>query len=163
MLGSKTRGGGQEESCHLKIPKRDQFRENITSFPRRTFSPFLPFFSSRKFAKKVGSSGPFFGFSKLIFFFLKDGSKSCLNLFSFRIRNGYHWPRYRASLLAQMVKNMLQCGRPRLDPWVGKIPWRREWQDTGWANIKHKISLIMLTTKQSCTRKVSANELGADS
>ena len=22
----------------------------------------------------------------------------------------------------------LQCGRPRLDPWVGKIPWRRVWQ-----------------------------------
>jgi len=20
----------------------------------------------------------------------------------------------------------LQCGRPRFDPWVGKIPWRRE-------------------------------------
>ena len=24
----------------------------------------------------------------------------------------------------------LQCRRPRLDPWVGKIPWRREWQPT---------------------------------
>ena len=22
----------------------------------------------------------------------------------------------------------LQCRRPRYDPWVGKIPWRREWQ-----------------------------------
>ena len=21
----------------------------------------------------------------------------------------------------------LQCGRPRFDPWVRKIPWRREW------------------------------------
>ena len=21
----------------------------------------------------------------------------------------------------------LQCGRPGFDPWVGKIPWRREW------------------------------------
>ena len=21
-----------------------------------------------------------------------------------------------------------QCGRPRFDPWVGKIPWRRKWQ-----------------------------------
>ena len=21
----------------------------------------------------------------------------------------------------------LQCGRPGLDPWVGKIPWRRQW------------------------------------
>ena len=24
----------------------------------------------------------------------------------------------------------LQCGRPGFDPWVGKIPWRREWQPT---------------------------------
>ena len=34
----------------------------------------------------------------------------------------YSW----ASLVAQLVKNRLQCGRPRFDPWVGKIPWRRE-------------------------------------
>ena len=33
-----------------------------------------------------------------------------------------------ASLVAQMVKNRLQCGRPWLDPLVGKIPWRRELQ-----------------------------------
>ena len=24
----------------------------------------------------------------------------------------------------------LQCGRPAFDPWVRKIPWRREWQPT---------------------------------
>ena len=24
----------------------------------------------------------------------------------------------------------LQGGRPRFDPWVGKIPWRRKWQPT---------------------------------
>ena len=24
----------------------------------------------------------------------------------------------------------LQCRRPRLDPWVGKIPWRRKWHPT---------------------------------
>ena len=22
----------------------------------------------------------------------------------------------------------LQCGRPRFNPWVGKIPWKRKWQ-----------------------------------
>ena len=31
-----------------------------------------------------------------------------------------------ASLLVQLVKFCLQCGRPGFDPWVGKIPWRRE-------------------------------------
>jgi len=30
------------------------------------------------------------------------------------------------SLVAQLAKNLLQCGRPGFDPWVGKIPWRRE-------------------------------------
>ena len=32
----------------------------------------------------------------------------------------YSW----ASLVAQLV--CLQCRRPGFDPWVGKIPWRRE-------------------------------------
>ena len=34
----------------------------------------------------------------------------------------YSW----ASLVAQLVKILLQCGRPGFDPWVGKILWRRE-------------------------------------
>ena len=32
----------------------------------------------------------------------------------------YSW----ASMVAQMVRNPLKCGRPQFDPWVGKIPWR---------------------------------------
>ena len=36
-----------------------------------------------------------------------------------------------AFLVAQMVKKIhLQCRRSRFDPWVGKIPWRREWLPT---------------------------------
>ena len=31
-----------------------------------------------------------------------------------------------AFLVAQMVKVFLQCQRLRFNPWVGKIPWRRE-------------------------------------
>ena len=35
------------------------------------------------------------------------------------------------TLVAQIVKILcLQCGRPGFDPWVGKIPWRREWLPT---------------------------------
>ena len=33
---------------------------------------------------------------------------------------------YEASLVAQLVRIYLQCGRSGFDPWVGKIPWRRE-------------------------------------
>ena len=32
--------------------------------------------------------------------------------------------------MAQTVKNHLQCRRLGLDPWVGKIFWRRAWQPT---------------------------------
>ena len=36
----------------------------------------------------------------------------------------------RDSLVAQTVKICLQCKRPRCDPWIRKMPWRREWQPT---------------------------------
>ena len=35
-----------------------------------------------------------------------------------------------ASLLAQMVKNLPAMQETRVQSWVGKIPWRREWQPT---------------------------------
>ena len=35
-----------------------------------------------------------------------------------------------ASLVAQMVKRCPQWGRPGFNPWVGKIPWKREWHPT---------------------------------
>ena len=59
---------------------------------------------------------------------------------------GVRWPSSRAtiflkvflspskgnlgSLVAQMVKNSLQCRRPGFDSLVGRITWRREWQPT---------------------------------
>ena len=38
----------------------------------------------------------------------------------------YSW----ASLVAQTIKNHLQCGRSEFDPWVEKTPWRKVWQPT---------------------------------
>ena len=32
----------------------------------------------------------------------------------------------RASLVAKLVEHQPQCRRPGFDPWVGKIPWRRD-------------------------------------
>ena len=32
--------------------------------------------------------------------------------------------------VAQLVKNLLPGRRPRFDPWVGKIHWKRKWQPT---------------------------------
>ena len=34
------------------------------------------------------------------------------------------------SQVAQLVKNLLAMQKPGFDPWVGMIPWRREWQPT---------------------------------
>ena len=42
----------------------------------------------------------------------------------------FNWLQLLGSTVAQMVSTCLQCGRPRFDPWVGKIPWRRKWQPT---------------------------------
>ena len=36
----------------------------------------------------------------------------------------------RTSLVAQMVKHLPTKWRPRFDPWVRKIFWRRKWQPT---------------------------------
>ena len=35
-----------------------------------------------------------------------------------------------ASLVVSWERICLQHRRPRFDPWVGKISWRREWQPT---------------------------------
>ena len=41
------------------------------------------------------------------------------------------FPGKRTSLGTQTGEGIhLQCRRPGFDPWVGKIPWRREWQPT---------------------------------
>ena len=33
-------------------------------------------------------------------------------------------------LVAQLVKNLLAMWETWVDPWVGKIPWRRDWLPT---------------------------------
>ena len=40
------------------------------------------------------------------------------------IRAGRHWWDHFT------FYKVLECGRPGFDPWVGKIPWRRNWQPT---------------------------------
>ena len=39
---------------------------------------------------------------------------------------GHCFPKFWASFVAQLVKNLLKWGRPEFDSWVGKIPWRRK-------------------------------------
>ena len=51
------------------------------------------------------------------------GNRSIVELIGACRREGLPW-RLRQS------RSHVQCGRPGLDPWVGKIPWRREWLPT---------------------------------
>ena len=59
-------------------------------------------------------------------------NQKILNQHKSRTRQLHRWllPSIRVSLVTQMVKNHLQCRRPRCNPWVGNIPWRREWLPT---------------------------------
>ena len=47
-----------------------------------------------------------------------------------------------ASLVIQLVTNRWRCGRPGFSPWVGKIPWRREWLPSPvfWPGKFHRLS-----------------------
>jgi len=42
------------------------------------------------------------------------------------------WSQCRASLVAWTAKNLSACNArdPGFDPWVRKMPWRREWLPT---------------------------------
>ena len=40
------------------------------------------------------------------------------------------WGFITISQMVQRKRICQQCKRPGFDPWVGKIPWRREWQPT---------------------------------
>ena len=54
--------------------------------------------------------------------------------------------RFWASLMAH-----LQCGRPGFDPWVGKIPWRRERPPTPvfWPGEFHGLLVIGVAKSQT--------------
>ena len=67
---------------------------------------------------------------------------------------GYSLQYSRASLLAQLVNSppAMQCGRPGFDPWVRKIPWRREQLPTPvfWPGEFHKLLVHGVIKSQTC-------------
>ena len=56
-------------------------------------------------------------------FILQETEYSSLSIFSSPLYVG-------ASLVAQIVKNLSAVQEIKVDPWVGKITWRREWLPT---------------------------------
>ena len=49
----------------------------------------------------------------------------------------YKW----ASLVAQLIKNLLACKRPGFDPWVGNIPWR--WERLQYSGLENSMDYIV--------------------
>ena len=60
----------------------------------------------------------------------------------------YSWP----SLVAQLVSRIhLQHGRPGFDPWVGKIPWRREAYPLQYSGLENYMYFIVHGVTKSWT------------
>ena len=75
-------------------------------------------------------------------------------------RIGYPLQYSCASLVAQLVKN-LQCRRPGFDPWVGKIPWRRERLPTPvfWPGEFHGLYSLWGCKESDVTERLSLSKL----
>ena len=57
-----------------------------------------------------------------------------------------------ASLVAQLVKNPLQCGRPGFNPWVGKIPWRSSGYPLQYSGLENSMDCILQGVAKSQTQ-----------
>ena len=49
---------------------------------------------------------------------------------------------FGASLVAQLVKNLPAMRGPGFDPWVGKIPWRRERLPLQYSGLENSMDCI---------------------
>ena len=54
--------------------------------------------------------------------------------------------------MAQLVKILLQCQRPGRDPWVGRIPWRRESLSTPYSGLENSKDCVVPGVTKSQTR-----------
>ena len=66
-------------------------------------------------------------------------------------------PIERDSPVAQLVRIRLQCWRPGLDPWFGKIPWRRQQLPTPvfWPGEFHGLHSPWTCEESGMTKKLS--------
>ena len=60
-----------------------------------------------------------------------QGSPRILEWVAYSFSSASSQPRNQtgvSGIVGGFFTSCLQCGRPRFNPWVGKIPWRRKWQ-----------------------------------
>ena len=53
--------------------------------------------------------------------------------------------------VAQRVKNLLQCGRSRFNPWLGEIPWKRERQPLQYSCLENPMDRAWRATVHGIT------------
>ena len=83
------------------------------------------------------------GLDSGLLFYLVSWSTSCwfiLDLCWLYIKQYSWWPLIHPSSRVMLYESSpwrlrwsrthLQCRRPKFDPWIGKIPWRRRWKST---------------------------------
>ena len=66
---------------------------------------------------------------------------------------GYPFQYSWASLVAQLVKNLPAMHETQFDPWVGKIPWRRERLPTPVFCLENSMDSIVHGVAKSQTRQ----------
>ena len=59
---------------------------------------------------------------------------------------------FGASLVAQLVKNLPAMRGPGFDPWVGKIPWRRERLPLQYSGLENSTGCIVHGSAKSQTQ-----------
>ena len=91
--------------------------------PERLFMPWLPV-----------STWLLLPFTHSSFRGVKESICSSINSWDHSLQDIHNWGEKLLLILAtfwlRRWRICLQCSRPGFGPWVGKIPWRREWQPT---------------------------------
>ena len=76
-----------------------------------------------------------------------DESDECLDSNTFAWLSDTLW----ASLWVSLWRICLQCERPGFDPWVGKLPWRRERLSTQYSGLENSMDCIVHGVAKSRT------------
>ena len=75
-------------------------------------------------AQSWGNAGRWFQTRDRLALFPNEGATQGRRRCEQRRQSGFPWT------LRRWLRICLQCGRPGFDPWIWKIPWRREWAGT---------------------------------
>ena len=120
LLGFPGGACGKEHACQCRKHKRCRFNPWVRKIPwRKAYQPTPVFLLGKCYGKR-----------NLVGYSPWDHKESDMNEHSTVqfILNTLNTLRFRWWLRQQSI--CPQCRRPQFNPWVKKIPWRREWKHT---------------------------------